>query len=166
METNVTPAPLHERPSWLSYRQRALFASDESGGSGPGVREPDRILVIEDDLLIATQIGTVLSEAGFDIIGIASTGAEAIEMARKCPVLAIVDIRLAGDRDGIDTALELFRLHGIRCVFASAYSEDREARQRAEPASPLGWLQKPYSMLSLKHAVQTAANDLRANRRE
>jgi two-component system, response regulator PdtaR len=167
IETNVTPAPLHERPSWLSYRRGALFASDESGRSDPGVREPARILVIEDDLLIAAQIGTVLSEAGFDVIGIATTGVEAIEMARKyTPDLAIVDIRLAGDRDGIDTALELFRLHRIRCVFASAYSEDREARQRAEPASPLGWLQKPYSMASLKHMVQTAANDLRSNRRQ
>jgi DNA-binding NarL/FixJ family response regulator len=167
IETNVALGPLHERLSWLSFRQRALFASDECGGSGPGVREPDRILVIEDDLLIATQIRSVLSEAGFDIVGIATTGAEAIEMARTyTPDLAIVDIRLAGDRDGIDTALELFRLQGIRCLFASAYSEDREARQRAEPASPLGWLQKPYSMVSLKHMVQTAASDLRANRRQ
>ena len=71
-----------------------------------------------------------------------------------------MDIRLAGARDGIDTAFELFRLHNIRCIFASAYS-DHEARQRAAPALPLGWLQKPYTMGSLTAAVREAVSELR-----
>ena len=74
-----------------------------------------------------------------------------------------MDIRLAGDRDGIDTALELFRLHGIRCIFASAYS-DQEARRRAAPAAPLGWLQKPYTMASLTAKVRAAVSELRSRR--
>jgi DNA-binding NarL/FixJ family response regulator len=77
----------------------------------------------------------------------------------------VVDIRLPGDRDGIDTALELFREHGIRCIFASAYS-DREARQRAEDAAPLGWLQKPYTMTSLTELVQAAVRQLRGKTRQ
>lgn len=164
-QSDIAPVPFYDSPSWLSYRQDALLATDESAGSQTRVREPDRILIIEDDLLIATQIEATLTDSGFEIIGVARTGEEAIELAhRDPPDLAVVDIRLAGDRDGIDTALELFRRHGIRCIFASAHS-DPEARQRATPAAPLGWLQKPYSMASLTEMVRTAANEVRGRGR-
>lgn len=165
IETNITPIPLQAPPSWLPFEHHADFATDENGRSGTRVRKPARILVIEDDLLIATQIETTLTEAGFDVVGLAPTGKEAIELAAKDPPdLAIADIRLTGDKDGVDTALELFRSHGIRCIFASAYSDD-EARQRAAPAAPLGWLQKPYSMASLTDLVTKAANEVRAKGR-
>src|SRR5579872_3052234 len=162
IEANITPIPLQDPPSWLPCRDNAAFATDESAGSRIRARKPVRILVIEDDLLIATQIETTLTEAGFDVVGLAPTGEEAIELAANDPPdLAVVDIRLAGDRDGVDTALELFRSHGLRCVFASAYSDD-EARQRAAPAAPFGWLQKPYSMASLTELVRAAVRELRS----
>jgi two-component system, response regulator PdtaR len=165
IEANITPIPLQAPPSWLRCQNNAVFATGESAGSRTRGRKPARILVIEDDLLIATQIEATLTEAGFDVVGLAPTGEEAIELAAKDPPdLAVVDIRLAGDRDGVDTALELFRSHGIRCIFASAYS-DHEARQRAAPAAPLGWLQKPYSMASLTEMVRTAADDVRGQGR-
>lgn len=111
--------------------------------------------------MIASEMEAALAAAGFDVIGIVPTGEEALELVRtNAPHLTLVDIRLAGDRDGVDTALELFRAHGIRCIFASAYS-DRDARRRAEPAAPLGWLQKPYTMTSLVELVQAAAAQLR-----
>jgi two-component system, response regulator PdtaR len=161
---NITPIPLQAPPSRLPCRDNAVFAIDESAGSRIWARKPARILVIEDDLLIATQIETTLTEAGFEVVSLA-TGEEAIELAAKDPPdLAVVDIRLAGDRDGVDTALELFRSHGIRCIFASAYSDD-EARQRAAPAAPFGWLQKPYTMASLTATVMKAADEVRGKRR-
>jgi two-component system, response regulator PdtaR len=163
-ESNITLIPLQAPVSWLRYAQAALFASDESNASGTQDRAPDRILIIEDDLLIAAQIETTLTEAGFVVIAVAPTGEEAIELAANDPPgLAVVDIRLAGDKDGVDTALELFRLHGTRCIFASAYS-DHEARRRAEPAAPLGWLQKPYTMASLTEMVRAALSELRSRR--
>jgi CheY-like chemotaxis protein len=70
-----------------------------------------------------------------------------------------MDIRLSGKRDGIDAAIELFSLHGIRCVFATAH-HTAETRQRAEPANPLAWVAKPYSMASLIAVVRKAINDL------
>ncbi len=162
IEANITPIPLQPPPSWLPGQDNAVFAPDESAGSPIRAGKPARILVIEDDLLIATQIETTLAEAGFDIVGLAPTGEEAIELAAKDPPdLAVVDMRLAGDRDGVYTALELFRSHGIRCIFASAYSDD-EARQRAAPAAPFGWLQKPYTMASLTDMVRAAVRELRS----
>lgn len=150
----------HDPPSGLPHRPDAPLASDESAAK-IDAGGPVRILIVEDDLLIATQTETLLTEAGFDVMGIVATAEKALEMAAiDPPHLAIVDIRLAGVRDGIDAALELFRRHGIRCIFASAYS-DHEARQRAAAAAPLGWLQKPYSMASLTTAVRAAATEVR-----
>ncbi len=141
------------------------MAPDQGAGDQARPDDPDRILIVEDDLLIATEMEAGLSEAGFDVVGIAARAEEAIELAKaQSPALAIIDISLAGDRDGVDTALELFSSHGIRCIFASAHS-DREARRRAEPAAPLGWLQKPYSMASLTAMVHGAARELRGKSR-
>ena len=84
---------------------------------------------------------------------------EALQLAEaQSPTLVVMDIHLAGDRDGIETAIELFGAHGIRCIFASAFS-DQEAQSRAAPAAPLGWLQKPYTMSSLTTIVQAALNE-------
>ena len=132
----------------------------ESGRSGTRLGDSGRILIVEDDLLIASQMEAALSDGGFEIAGTASTGKEALQLAHaKSPTLVVMDIRLVGDLDGIDTALELFRLHGIRCIFASAYS-DQDAQRRAAPAAPLGWLQKPYSMASLTAKVRAAIKEL------
>ena len=160
----VTPVPLHGPAPWLSYRRDLLRAPDEPAGPGIGPSDRDRILIIEDDLLVASQIQAALTEAGFEVVGAVTTGEEAIELASaEPPALAVIDIKLAGDRDGVDTAIELFRTHGIRCIFASAYS-DREARRRAEPAAPVGWLQKPYTMTSLTELVRSALRELRAKK--
>jgi len=138
----------------------AHSAPDTEGGvSGPKLGHGNRILIVEDEFLIASQIELALTDAGFDVVGTASTGKQALQLAQaRLPTLAVMDIHLAGDRDGIDTAIELFQAHGIRCVFASAYS-DQEARSRAAPASPLGWLQKPYTMSSLTAMVRAAVEE-------
>lgn len=74
----------------------------------------------------------------------AITAVEAISMAEsEKPDLVIMDIRLAGRRDGVEAAIEIFSTLGIRSIFASAHA-DNETRKRAAPASPIGWLQKPY----------------------
>ena len=136
-----------------------VLAPDERAASGRP-ENSDRILIVEDDVLVANEMEATLSDAGFEIVGIAASGKEALLMARaESPVLAVMDIRIAGDRDGIETALELFRSHGIRCIFASAHS-DHDSRLRAAPAAPLGWLQKPYSMASLTAMVRAALREL------
>src|ERR1700758_5641835 len=115
-QTDITPVPVRECPPWL-FKQGALFASDQDGEARTRLGEPARILIVEDDLLVAAQIETALTEAGFDIVGVAATSEEALELANTDrPDLAIMDIKLAGVRDGIDTAHELFRLHEVRCV--------------------------------------------------
>ena len=102
------------------------------------------LLIVEDDHLVAMEMESVLLGAGFAVTGIAATAEDALRQARSGrPDLALMDIRLAGARDGADAALDLFRQMGIRCVFATAH-HDKSTRLRAQPAQPLGWLSKPY----------------------
>jgi len=134
------------------YRSQPALARDASPGSG----EPARILIVEDDFLIALQVETALAEAGFHVVGVAASAEEATELAAAHqPALVVMDIRLSGTRDGIDLAIELYRDHAIRCLFATSHADAR-ARLRAEPANPLGWLQKPYTMTSLVGLVRQA----------
>ena len=115
-----------------------------------------KILIVEDDFLIAMQTESALTEAGFGIIGVATTADEALALARAHkPALAVMDVRLAGQRDGVEAARDLFRELGIRCVFATAH-DDEQVRARAESFAPLGWLAKPYTMASLVTLVRTA----------
>jgi DNA-binding NarL/FixJ family response regulator len=132
---------------------------DEIGSTAED-QQRTRILIVEDDFLIAMQTETALTEAGFDVVGTATTAEEAIALAKEQrPSLAVMDIRLASARDGIDAAKELFRELHVRCIFATAH-DDRHTRARAEPFAPLGWLAKPYSMTSLVALVMEARSRL------
>lgn len=154
-----------ERCASTPDRPGPVFSHDEA--SSPG-KQPDNasgILIVEDDFLIAMQMETALSDAGLVLAGVATSAEEALDLAgSRHPALAVMDVRLAGKRDGIDAALDLFRQHGIRCIFATAHS-DAEVTQRARPALPLGWLQKPYTMKSLIETVRNALNELGGERR-
>ena len=122
-------------------------------------RAPERaagVLIVEDDFLIAMQTESALTDAGITVVGVASTAEEAVLLARQNkPVLAVMDIRLAGQRDGIEAAGDLFRELGVRCIFATAH-DDQRTRSRAEPFAPLGWLAKPYTMAPLIASVRQA----------
>ncbi|UPK07657.1 response regulator [Bradyrhizobium sp. 170] len=122
---------------------------------------PPRVLVVEDDFLIAMQTEVALTTAGFEVVGPATTAEEAVALAGEAqPALAVMDIRLASTRDGIDAARQLYQDFAIRCIFATAH-DDAHTRGRAEPYAPLGWLPKPYSMASLVAVVAEAAAELR-----
>jgi two-component system, response regulator PdtaR len=120
-------------------------------------------LIVEDDFVVADQIDRALTDAGFNVAGVAVSAEEAMELAEsQKPDLAVMDVRLAGDGDGIHAALEIFRKFGIRCIFATA-NYDQDSIERAQPAMPLGWLQKPY-IVSLVNAVSHALRNLDRNR--
>jgi two-component system, response regulator PdtaR len=133
---------------------------ESTRGSENLTKPPARILVVEDDFLIATEIEIALSEAGFEVVGVAISAEEAVAFAEsQKPALVVMDIRLAGERDGIQAAIEIFQRFGIRCIFATAHSDQRSF-DRAKPAMPLGWLQKPYSLVSLLNAVRAGLREL------
>ncbi|MBB6227384.1 response regulator [Polymorphobacter multimanifer] len=114
-----------------------------------------RILIVEDEYFVALSTEASLGDAGYDVIGVESTGEAALARAiSEKPDLILMDIRLAGKMDGIDAALALLP-HGLRVVFASAHS-DAVTRGRGNAAQPLGWLFKPFSGDELVLAVARA----------
>jgi two-component system, response regulator PdtaR len=119
-----------------------------------------KILIVEDDFLAASEMEAALMEAGFEIAGIANRAEEAVRLAKtQSPALAIMDIRLIGRADGVDAALEIFGETGIRCIFATAHHDTR-VRARAEAASPLGWLPKPFAPHALVAMVKRALGQM------
>ena len=130
------------------------FAPDDSSGGQVKLSNERRVLIVEDDFLIASDAQAALIEAGFEVVGVAASAEEATRIVSTLRLaLVIMDIRLIGRRDGVDLALELFHKHGLRCIFATAHI-DAEAQKRAEPAHPLGWLPKPYRPAALVALVQ------------
>jgi two-component system, response regulator PdtaR len=149
-------APLH-------WPQMSL-AREDAARSDKHIEPPRRILVVEDDFLVANEIEVALSDAGFDIAGVVASADEAVELAEsRRPTLVVMDVQLAGERDGIHAAVEIFRKLATRCIFATAYC-DQYLLERARPAMPLGWLQKPYSIYALVNAVRRALNQPDGNR--
>jgi DNA-binding NarL/FixJ family response regulator len=103
------------------------------------------VLIVEDDFFVGAELEQGLREAGFMLLGIAATSAEALALAESGkPTLAIMDVRLAEEGDGVETAIELFTRFGICSVFASAHGH-KELKDRAMKAEPIAWLQKPYT---------------------
>jgi two-component system, response regulator PdtaR len=151
----------HQSAPPQPFRPRIVFSRDDIAGAAKGPAVSTRIMIVEDDHLIALEMEGALRDAGFNVVGISTSAEEALAMAsEQRPQLAVMDIRLNGDRDGIEAAIELFSSYEIRCVFATAH-HTAETRRRAEPAKPLAWVPKPYTMPSLIEVVQGAVRDLK-----
>ena len=113
-----------------------------------------RVLVVEDEALIAQLIEDVLIEAGYEVLGPVSSVAEALELAREEPVdLALLDVNLGLGGDGVDLAHRLHERQGLPCLFASASA--REALRACDVA--LGLLRKPFGPKELVLAVEAAS---------
>jgi two-component system, response regulator PdtaR len=123
---------------------------------------PPRILIVEDQYFVAIDNELTLRSEGFEVVGLATTAKEAIELAdRGRPDLVLMDIRLASRADGVEAAIAIYERFGVRCIFSSGHA-DEHVRNEAERARPLGWLDKPYTSDALLAAVKQALAQLPA----
>ena len=130
-------------------------APDYRRGAGTGATAR-QVLIVEDEFFVALDLETTLQGAGFKVVGVANNAVDAVRLAEvHKPSVIIMDVRLAGERDGIDAAIEIFERFGIRSVFASAH-HDVGTRDRATRANAAGWLAKPYSSDALLAVVKAA----------
>jgi len=112
-----------------------------------------RILIVEDEPLIAEFVSTVLSDAGYEVIGIAADEPSAMTQAsRTFPDFVVMDIKLANNSDGVELARRLQCGRSIPILFTSAYL-DHHTMKRAAATNPVGFLRKPYSPEALLLAV-------------
>ena len=115
-----------------------------------------RILIIEDELLVAWSLRDVLSLIGCEVTGIVATVSEALILAENTkPDLALVDVRLAGQQDGIEGAVLLRRQFGIPIIFLTD-EVDGEAAWKAAEVGPVEYLVRPVHTPQLVEAIRTA----------
>lgn len=112
------------------------------------------ILVVEDEPLVATVVCDTLMELGFTVCGSASTAPEALWLAEtERPDIAVVDIKLHGDTNGVDLARLLSERFGISVIFLSG-SRDRATIARAQGLGPVRFLHKPFRPTDLLNAIE------------
>ena len=121
-----------------------------------------KVLILEDEALIALSMQEVLSLVGVEVVGVAATVGEALRLAGSTnPDVAICDVRLAGRRDGIDGAVLLHESSGLPVIFVTG-QDDSATRQRAAKVDPVAYLEKPVRPQELIAAVQAAIAGHRA----
>jgi PAS domain S-box-containing protein len=123
------------------------------------------ILIVEDEVIIAADIANKLRRMGYEVVGLTDTGEEAVEIARRLqPSLVLMDIRLAGEMDGI-TAADTIRLEcQLPVVFLSAHS-DKCTILRARKAEAFGFIMKPFENRELHTQIEMALYKHAAERR-
>ncbi|MGA2248650.1 MAG: PAS domain S-box protein [Verrucomicrobiota bacterium] len=115
-----------------------------------------RILVVEDEAIIASDIRQQLIKLGYEPVGHAVCGEQAIELARELkPDLVLMDIHLAGDMDGITAANAIGKLFALPVVFLTAFAEERTF-ERAKLTDPFGFIVKPFSERELRTTLGIA----------
>jgi diguanylate cyclase (GGDEF)-like protein/PAS domain S-box-containing protein len=115
-----------------------------------------RVLVVEDERIIAEDIYRTLRRLGYQPLGPLSSGEAAIEqLATLSPQLILMDISLRGDLDGISTSQHIRANYDIPIIFLTAYSDSATVR-RAQNTLPYGYLIKPFEERELYVAIETA----------
>lgn len=120
-----------------------------------------RVLIVEDDAMIAWDTALTLEGAGFEVAGIVATGADAVAQAVTEPDLILMDVNLKGEMDGIETARAL-RARGTRAriIFITGYGDPQTAA-RVRAFAPDGYLLKPVMPEELEAVVREALQGAR-----
>jgi diguanylate cyclase (GGDEF)-like protein len=113
-----------------------------------------RILVVEDERVVARDIKVCLESLGYTVPAIASSGADAIEKAQAIhPELVLMDIQLDGEMDGIQTAQQIWDTLQIPVIYATGHS-DHATVERAINTEPFGYIVKPIKERDLHIAIK------------
>jgi len=122
------------------------------------MKGPARILIVEDEAIVAFNLQERLQHMGYRVTGVAASDSECLSMvAAQRPDLVLMDIHIQGERDGIEVAGTLKHLPqgAVPVIYLTAYSED-VTLERARLTHPYGYLIKPFSERELHATIQMA----------
>jgi hypothetical protein len=123
-----------------------------------------RILIVEDEAIIAEHIASSLLKTGYEVAGIAESSEEALaKIPGLNPDLILMDIRIKGAMDGIETTAKLRERFDIPVIYLTAHS-DQETIDRAKLTGAFGFLTKPVHHTSLSTSIEMAIHKHRADR--
>jgi two-component system, response regulator PdtaR len=115
-----------------------------------------KVLIVEDELLVADYLEELIVSYGYEVCAIATSAPEAVENAAiHTPDVALMDIRLARGTSGIDAASEIYARQGLRCIFLSGNLDDA-VRLQLNAFEPIDFIDKPVLPVSLRCALQLA----------
>ncbi|MDQ7817279.1 MAG: PAS domain S-box protein [Melioribacteraceae bacterium] len=117
-------------------------------------KEEVRILVVDDETIVALDIKNTLEKYDYNVIGVAANGGDAIKMVKSSkPNLILMDIMLKGSKDGIEVSTEINKIADIPIIFLTAYSDDNTL-ERAKMVEPYGYLIKPFDNRELFTTIE------------
>ncbi|RXA17588.1 response regulator [Methanosarcina sp. MSH10X1] len=120
-----------------------------------------RILVVEDEHIVAMGIKRMLKSLGYTVTGVASSGEDAISKAESTfPDVVLMDIMLKGDIDGVEAAKEIRERFDVPVVYLTAYS-DNNILERAKKTEPFGYIIKPFDEKDLYSSIEVALHRYR-----
>jgi DNA-binding LytR/AlgR family response regulator len=115
-----------------------------------------KVLIVEDESIVARDIQFSLNKLGYSVCGIASSGEKALDTAFiEQPDLVLMDIMLKGAVSGIDTALKMKALLDVPVIFLTAYA-DEATLEKAKIAEPYGYIIKPFKEVELQTTIEVA----------
>jgi DNA-binding LytR/AlgR family response regulator len=115
-----------------------------------------KVLIVEDDLMISESLKDILQVLNHEVVGVSDNAETAIEICNEnLPDLALLDIQISGDIDGVELAEIIKDQFGIPFIFTTAYA-DNETILRARDKGPFGYLVKPYGVKEVNAAIQIA----------
>ena len=128
-------------------------------------KDPAKILIVEDEQIVAVDIERVLQRLGYRVAGTACSAEEACRLAAEsAPDLVLMDVRIDGPLDGIDAARQIHRTSDVPVVFLTAFTDD-ETLERAKDIEPYGYLVKPFNERDLQATIEVALHKGSVDRR-
>ncbi len=114
------------------------------------------VLVVEDEAIVSKDIQHSLKKLGYNVVGAASTGEKAIDMAGNLnPDIVLMDIMLKGKLTGIDAAEEIKAKHDIPVIYLTAYA-DEATLSKAKVTEPYGYIIKPFKEIDIHTSIEMA----------
>ena len=124
--------------------------------------EKTKILIVEDEMIIAANISLQLTQLGYEVTGIVPRGEDAlIHIADIKPDILLLDINLKGKLDGIETAKIMQKTYNIPVIYLTANIDD-EHFNRAKQTHPYGFIAKPFKKLDLQRAIELTLSQLKS----
>jgi len=115
-----------------------------------------RIMIVEDEGIIAIDLKRKLEQASYTVTGVAADAEEAFaELHRELPDLVLMDIRLRGGDDGVETAARVRETFRLPVIFVTSHADD-ETLQRARITEPLGYIVKPFAGVNFRAQIEMA----------
>ena len=123
------------------------------------------ILIVEDEAIVAADLAVKLGRLGYTVCGSTTRGEDAIALTReRGPHLVLMDIRLAGEMDGVEAAERIRRECDVPVIYLTAHS-DRATLDRAKRTEPFGYILKPFEELELETHIEMALYKHQAERK-